>query len=221
MSKSFKELLQESTKDYNYTIKIATSEISESALDIIESCLQKYEVTKASKFKSTPIQESPLDFPQIQNSAVFISDITLSYPASRDMLRTMLANQLGIPESTIVVYSANDPRQDATDMHLRVNAPDFKDLYEPKLATDISDDDCACTDGMSLTDQKMSLLQQLAKDASERTTYRVENPLSPAGVATDDVLPTDYHDFDKQVSKENPGLFGRLKVEKAYNYIRK
>lgn len=220
MSKTFKELLQESQKKYKFTIKLAVDEVTDCMLDCIERSLQKYELESATKFKSTPIQESPLDFPNIKNSAVHISDIVISYPASRDMLRTILSNSLGLPLSTVAVYSENDPRAIETELHLERNSPDFVEKYQAKLGTDFADDCNAC-EGMSPEEQKMSLLKDLAATSAERKGKLAEiGPTYQDALDTGDV-PAGYHDFDKQVFDEQPGLFGRLSVKKAYEYVRK
>jgi len=220
MAKSFMEILSESQKDYKYTVKLAVDDVTEEMLDCLENCLSKYEVKSASAFKKTPIQESPLDFPQLKNMPVFISDIVLSYPASRDMLQNYIANSLGCSIANVVVYSENDPRKATSELHVDRSSSDFKDLYEPFLGSEYGDDECGCAD--SPEDQKMDLLKTLSDTASGRQgNVVVGNTLIPDQIAGDDVLPKDYHDFDKQVPTENPGLFGRLKVKKAYEYIRK
>lgn len=220
MAKSFMEILNESQKEYKYTVKLAVEDVTEEMLDCLENCLSKYDVKSASAFKKTPIQESPLDFPQLKNMPVFISDIVLNYPASRDMLQNYIANSIGCGLANVVVYSENDPRKVTSELHVERSSPDFKDLYEPVLGSEYSEEECGCAD--NLEDQKMNLLKSLADTAAGRKgTVVTGNTLVPDQVATDNVLPNDYHDYDKQVPTENPGLFGRLKVKKAYEYIRK
>ena len=62
----FKQYLAESTKEYNYKIKVA-GDLSEDFGSKLETVLKKYEVKTLSKGKKTPIQEMPLDFPNIKN----------------------------------------------------------------------------------------------------------------------------------------------------------
>ena len=76
----FTKYLAESHKQYDYRIKIA-GDIDKDFATKLETGLQKFEVAKLSAGKSTPIQETPLDFPQFKNTNVTIFELTTNYPA--------------------------------------------------------------------------------------------------------------------------------------------
>ena len=78
MHKGFKDYLSDAYPEYKYTVKLAVDKVTDEMLDCMETCLSKYDLKAASKFKDTPIQESPLDFPNIKNSPVFITEITIA-----------------------------------------------------------------------------------------------------------------------------------------------
>ena len=61
------QYIQQSKKIYEFKIGIA-GEQSEGFTDQLESCLQKYGLKSLSPGKKTPIQERPLDFPNITKS---------------------------------------------------------------------------------------------------------------------------------------------------------
>ena len=63
--KTFAEYLTESKKTYEFKVGVA-GELPEGFADHMETALQKYGVMKMSAGKSTPIQERPLDFPQLR-----------------------------------------------------------------------------------------------------------------------------------------------------------
>ena len=63
--KSFNEYLVESKKTYKFKIK-AAGELPENFTDKMETALNKYEVVSFNKGATTPIDKTPLDFPQIQ-----------------------------------------------------------------------------------------------------------------------------------------------------------
>ena len=60
----FQEILNESKKTYEFKIGIA-GVLPEGCEESIKSCLEKYSVKEMSKGKRTPVQERPLDFPQL------------------------------------------------------------------------------------------------------------------------------------------------------------
>ena len=74
---TFKHYLAESTKSYDYKIKIAgePKDIDKNAL---ESALQKFDLASMSAGKSTPIMTMPLDFPRLSNESE-LSGINKSY----------------------------------------------------------------------------------------------------------------------------------------------
>lgn len=208
--KGFKEYLVESTKEYKYTLKLALEHVDDRTLDRLEQCLSKYQLVSASAFKQTPIQESPLDFPNIKNLPVHISEIVMTYPASRDFLETYICNSLGITEQSVVVYSENDPRQIETELHLERSSDTFKDTYETKLGketyegeeSDIAEDH---------DEAKMSLLKELEEVRKSRTYDIVENPLSQSESLDHSDLGDGYDTFNDTVPTEDLGLFGRIK----------
>ena len=75
---TFAKYLTESTKTYEYKVKIA-GDIDKDFATRMETCLQKFEVAKMSAGKKTPIQSLPLDFPALSNESVTIFDVTTNY----------------------------------------------------------------------------------------------------------------------------------------------
>lgn len=208
--KSFTSYVAEVKTDYNYVLKFAVPEMPDSTIDKLEACLTKYELRSASVFRKTPIQESPLDFPNIKNTPVYTCDITLAYPSSLDFLRIYICNNLGISPAQLAVYSDNDPRQIETDLYVDRSSPEFRSKYKTKLGSDYEE-----TGDKDLYGEKynMSFLKELEKVRKEREITTVENPLSPAESIDHSTLPKDYDGFNdsKNLKKEDVGLFGRIK----------
>lgn len=205
--KSFTTYVAETKTDYNYVLKFAVNEMTDKMIDVLESCLTKYELIKASSFRKTPIQESPLDFPNVKNTPVFICDLTIGYPASLDFLRTHLCNNMGISPSQLVVHSENDPRQIETDLYLDRNSPEYKKNYKTRLGSDHEE-----TETVPYGEKyNTSFLQELQKVSKERSVTTVTNPLSPA--ASTDLPGKEYDSFNdpKNLKKDDQGFFGRVK----------
>lgn len=208
--KSFTSYVAENKTDYNYVLKFAVHEMPDSKIDMLEACLKKYDLKSASAFRKTPIQESPLDFPNIKNTPVFTCDITLGYPGSLDFLRIYICNSLGISPSQLAVYSDNDPRQIETDLYLDRSSEEFKKNYKTRLGSDHEE-----TGDKDLYGEKynMSFLKELENVRKEREIVTVENPLSPKETVDHSTLPKGYDGFNdpKNLKKDDVGLFGRIK----------
>ena len=97
---TFKDYLTESTKSYDYKIKIAGApkDIDKNAL---ETALQKFDLANMSAGKSTPIQSLPLDFPRVSNEQVTIFDVTTNYPESSRTMQEYLSDILRIPATPV------------------------------------------------------------------------------------------------------------------------
>ena len=108
---TFTQYLTESTKSYDYKIKIAgePKDIDKNAL---ETALQKFDLAKMSAGKSTPIQSVPLDFPQLKNETVTIFDVTTNYPASVREMKDYLSVYLNINNSMIQVRKPGEPSEE-------------------------------------------------------------------------------------------------------------
>lgn len=115
--KSFVEHLMESKKTYKFKIKVA-GELPEGFADRLEMNLKKYDLINLTSGKKTPIQESPLDFPQLRNMEVTTYETEFNYPATSYTLKHYLAQNCSIHESRIVVHGEFDPIQELQDSNI-------------------------------------------------------------------------------------------------------
>jgi len=207
--KSFVSYVAETKTEYKYVLKFAVHDMSNQMVDMLEASLKKYELVTASAFRQTPIQENPLDFPNVKNTPVFICNITMGYPASLDFLRTYVCNSMGISPELLAVYSENDPRQIETDLYIDRNSEEYKKSYKARLGTDYEQ-----TDAPEYGEKyNIGFLQELEKVRKERQATVVDNPLSPKEKTDHSTLPGDYDSFNdaKNLKKDDLGLFGRVK----------
>jgi phosphoketolase len=107
----FKQYLAESTKEYDYRIKVA-GDLSEDFAARLETALKKYEVKSLSKGKKTPIQEVPLDFPNLKNTAVTIFELKTSYPASVFEMHSYISNIMRLQPNQLVVRKPGEPTEE-------------------------------------------------------------------------------------------------------------
>ena len=108
---TFKDYLTESTKSYDYKIKIAgdSRSIDKNAL---ETALQKFDLASMSAGKTTPIMTLPLDFPALSNESVTIFDVTTNYPESPRVMHEYLSDLLRIPMTHMVVRKPGEPTEE-------------------------------------------------------------------------------------------------------------
>ncbi len=160
---TFQDYLTESTKSYDYKIKIAgePKDIDKNAL---ESALQKFDLASMSAGKSTPIMTLPLDFPRLSNESVTIFDVTTNYPESARVMQEYLSDILRIPATHIVVRKPGEPTEEyQNDMDVAK-----KSEYRTKLQDiEYSDANKVNAEDFHSTKANMSLLKELLKDREE------------------------------------------------------
>ena len=157
---TFAKYLTESVKTYEYKVKIA-GDIDKDFTTRMETALGKFEVTKLSAGKKTPIQSLPLDFPALKNESVTIFDVTTSYPASVRELKEYIADYMRISPAMVVVRTPGEP----TEEYQETIANATKSEYKNKL-NDIEYKDAPKVNAEDFhsTKANMSLLKELLKD---------------------------------------------------------
>ena len=162
---TFKHYLAESTKSYDYKIKVAGA-IDKDFANKMETALAKFEVANMSAGKKTPIMTMPLDFPMLSNEEVTIFDVTTNYPVAVRELKEYLSDIMRIPATHIVVRKPGEPtEQYQADMQI-------KSEYRNKLH-DIEYSDMAKInpEDFHSTKANMSLLKELLKDRQENKDH--------------------------------------------------
>jgi len=163
----FKQYLAESTKEYDYRIKVA-GDLSEDFPSKLETALKKYEVKTLSKGKKTPIQEVPLDFPNLKNTAVTIFELKTSYPASVFEMHSYISNIMRLQPNQLVVRKPGEPTEQYQEEMKTKETSEFKSVLQdieykdaPKVKADEVYGDRA----------NQSLLKELLKARKEKTEF--------------------------------------------------
>ena len=163
---TYTDYLTESTKSYDYKIKIAgePKDIDKNAL---ETALQKFDLSKMSAGKSTPIMTLPLDFPRLSNESVTIFDVTTNYPESPRVMQEYLSDILRIPLTHIVVKKPGEPSEQYQDEMQIAKTSEYRTKLQDIEYTDhakIKPED------FHSTQANMSLLKELLKDRESKYT---------------------------------------------------
>ena len=182
---TFAKYLTESTKTYEYRVKIA-GDIDKDFASRLETACQKFEVQKLSAGKKTPIQSLPLDFPAIKNESVTIFNLSTSYPVSVRELKEYLADYMNISPAMVVVRTPDEPTEEYQEQIANAG----KSEYVNKLH-DIEYKDAPKTNSEDFhsTKANMSLLKELLKDR-EKIEFAAK-PKVETGVSTKEDAPAD------------------------------
>jgi hypothetical protein len=162
---TFTQYLAESTKSYDYKIKIvgASKDIDKNAL---ETALQKFDLANMSAGKTTPIMTQPLDFPMLSNEQVTIFDVTTNYPTTSREMKEYLSDIMRIPATHIVVRKPGEPTEEyQAQMDIAKKSEYANKLHdiEYKDAPKVNAED------FHSTKANMSLLKELLKDRNAVT----------------------------------------------------
>ena len=174
---TFKEYLTESAKSYDYKIKIA-GDIDKNFATKMETALGKFEVSKMSAGKKTPIQSLPLDFPQLKNESVTIFELTTSYPVAVNELREYIADYMRISPACVVVRKPGEPSEEYQEQIANATKSEYKNKLndiEYKDAPKVNAED------FHSTKANMSLLKELLKD---RELNKEETPKEKENITT-------------------------------------
>ena len=166
--RSFSEILKESKKTYQFKIGVA-GELPEQFTNRLESALEKYSLVKVSPGKKTPIQERPLDFPQLQNTEVTYFEVEVNYPTISAVLQEYLGSACSVEKSKIIVRNLNEPVE-------RIQELKTDEVYEPL----ITKEDLGGESGQNKVgnNRVMDLLKELETARKERVDPAAEAPKS-------------------------------------------
>ena len=126
--KSFKDFLTESNKTYEFKVGIA-GELPEGCPDTMKTSLAKFDLQSLSAGKKTPIQERPLDFPNLHNMEVTYFDVAVNYPTTPQVLGEYLSQCCGINGGHIMVRTTGDMMEE-------YQTPKSEEAYQAKLTTE-------------------------------------------------------------------------------------
>ena len=106
--KSFRAYLSESKKVYSFKVKVA-GDLPEGFQESLKKSVEKYQVVALEKM-TTPVQETPLDFPQLSNREVTIFDLVLEYPVTAPEISKMVL-ECGVQEECFRVRNSAEPTE--------------------------------------------------------------------------------------------------------------
>lgn len=171
---NFRELYEQKTKTYDFKIGIA-GDLPEDFLTNLETALKRFDVINVKKTKTTPVQERPLDFPQLQNIQVNFFETTVRYPTTPQIMREFVAQTCKINSSNIIVRYPDEPIE-------RYQEETETKPYKTLLDTPYEDSSHQETVGQN---RVMELIREIEKSRKERA----HDPAAGATQTKQDKMP--------------------------------
>ena len=171
--RSFTTVLTESKKTYEFKIGVA-GPLPEGFEDTLETILKKYGASNLTSGKKTPIQERPLDFPQLQNMEVTYFELGVEYPTTPQVLQAYIGNCCNIDQAYVIVRNLGDPREEYQET--KDDAPYESMLTKEDMGGEGAQDSVA-------GNRIMSLLKELETVRKENEHSGAEG--APVGESTD------------------------------------
>jgi hypothetical protein len=139
MTKTYKDYLSESqgSKKHDFRVKVAGIFSSEQE-DKMKSMMERFKIDNFKKVGVTPIQEFPLDFPQVKNCEVSIYEVTVDYPTTQQELTEYLSTGLGVSRQKLVVTRPGEPSEQYQQEQPKregalLDDPDYKEAGNPQF----------------------------------------------------------------------------------------
>ena len=107
--KTFKEYLTESKKVYSFKIKVA-GDLPEKFVETLKEKLERCKIVTFDKVGTTPIQQLPLDFPNLNNKEVHIFNVVFEYPITGPEIAADVKSA-GIDEAYFRVRNSGEPTE--------------------------------------------------------------------------------------------------------------
>ena len=171
--RSFTQVLTESKKTYEFKIGVA-GPLPEGFEDTLETIFKKFGANNLTSGKKTPIQERPLDFPQLQNMEVTYFELGVEYPTTSQVLQEYVGKCCGIDQAYIIVRNINDPREEYQE--IKDNAPYETMLTKEDMGGESAQENVAGS-------RVMSLLKELETARKENEHSGAEG--APVGESKD------------------------------------
>lgn len=106
--KTLREYLAENKKVYSFKVKVA-GDLPEDFQENLKKSLEKYQIVTLEKI-TTPVQESPMDFPELANKEVTIFDLVVEYPITAPEI-TNFVKDMGLAEECFRVRGSSEPSE--------------------------------------------------------------------------------------------------------------
>lgn len=170
---NFQKYFYESSKLFEFRIKIANVDLTPEVVENIKNAIDAYQVETMGKPKRLPIQEHK-EFGKLGPCECHVIDVAVKYPTIVEQIRQLVINRAQINPDCVCVYTKDQAAQvDAVQERIDGQGPV---LETPELTADAG--------GQELVGEKrnISLLKEL-----ETRKYEIEGAEKADGKTTNDL----------------------------------
>ena len=179
--KAFKTYLAESTRTYDFRIKLAC-ELTSEALDRLKQALEAYQLDEISKPKRLPVRET-VDFPQAGPTEVNIIDVKVCYPVNSAQVRAVVGESCSIGLACIRVMAGGENNPYEKIQAGKEQSKEWKEgdavLNQEEMVTEAPAEDLVGTKRLP------TIMQEL--EASRKYKYEFEQNSNERGKTTNDL----------------------------------
>lgn len=180
MQKSFYQYFAESMKEYSFRLKTVL-ELKDEDIERIRKILEKYDLVKFDKPKTTIMQHKPLDFQGVNYANVTMIDFVIRFPVNAIAIQHELCNALGTLDRFLVIRGENEPRE-LEERENEENAEKEDDGEKVALMDDPDYTECPEVPEVAYGDEyNKKLLDYLASVAAKREPkVKIDTPPTKA-----------------------------------------
>ena len=179
--KAFKTYLAESTRTYDFRIKLAC-EVDDVCLTKLKQALEAYQLDSISKPKRLPVHEHP-DFPQLGPTEVNIIDVKVCYPVNSAQVRAVVGESCSIGLACIRVMAGGENNPYEKIQAGEEQSKEWKEgdavLNQEEMVTEAPADDLVGTKRLP------TIMQEL--EASRKYKYEFEQANTEKSKTTNDL----------------------------------
>lgn len=173
--KPFAHYLAESTKTFDYRIKIC-GDYGPGFMKDFKEQLKKFDVASMTEPKTTPVIAKPSDFPNQVNQRVTMIDVCFRYPATPPQIEQM-AELCGLDPNCICMNQLD--WAEGMDSEL-LGLDDQKDLLTSDYPADTKEQ-------KKLSKEYADSNQQIVKNSADKATWTVAGGKTPKAQTTNDL----------------------------------
>jgi hypothetical protein len=200
MLKPFQKYFYETSKVYEFKVKIANFELTSEVMESIKNAIDAYQIESISKPRRLPIQEHTV-FGNLGPCECEVIDIAVRYPTIAEQIRQLIISRARVNADHVYVYTQ--------DQYLNEEDLDAKIVSQGADGPIISNPELQDEPGAQelVGDKRISSFMKELNDAKHRlnTVYEVAGGETPAAKTTNEIPQATVTPVNKQKTSRTKG----------------
>jgi hypothetical protein len=200
MLKPFQKYFYETSKVYEFKVKIANFELTSEVMESIKNAIDAYQIESISKPRRLPIQEHKV-FGNLGPCECEVIDIAVRYPTIAEQIRQLIISRARVNADHVYVYTQ--------DQYLNEEDLDAKIVSQGADGPIISNPELQDEPGAQelVGEKRISSFMKELNDAKHRlnTVYEVAGGETPAAKTTNEIPQATVTPVNKQKTSRTKG----------------